>query len=59
MQHFAYKIYKNIVCGLVLQETVLTSIRPTDEVTVTLVIKLVKVLPPESCHQLYNIIFRR
>lgn len=41
------------------QETVLVSERPTDKAKVTVVIKLVKVLPPESCQQLYNIIFRR
>lgn len=41
------------------QETVVQSTRNTDNATITIVIKLVKVLPPDSCPQLYNIIFRR
>ncbi|KAH3863467.1 hypothetical protein DPMN_026456, partial [Dreissena polymorpha] len=41
------------------QETVLTGVRHTDGVPVTITIRLTKVIPPESCHQLYNIIFRK
>ncbi|XP_052772354.1 piwi-like protein 1 [Mya arenaria] len=40
-------------------ETILHSIRNTDNTPVTIIIRLTKVLPPESCHQLYNIVFRR
>lgn len=40
-------------------ETKLTSTRLTDGVVVSITIKLVKVLKPESCTTLYNIIFRR
>lgn len=41
------------------QETVLHSERPTDQAKITIVIRQTKVLPPESCQQLYNIVFRR
>lgn len=41
------------------QETVLHSKRPTDGVDVTITIRLTKVITPEQCVALYNIIFRR
>nr|XP_022317079.1 piwi-like protein 1 [Crassostrea virginica] len=41
------------------QETVLKSKRPTDGVDVTITIRLTKVITPEQCVPLYNIIFRR
>ena len=41
------------------QETVLTSVRRTDNVPISIIIRLTKVLPPESMTQLYNIVFRR
>lgn len=41
------------------QETALTSTRSTDGDIITITIKLVKILKPESCTPLYNIIFRR
>jgi len=47
---FAIKMKNEVSIGLKL---------PTDQSAVMLVIKLVKVLPPDQCLQLYNIVFRR
>ncbi|XP_071132212.1 piwi-like protein 1 [Mytilus edulis] len=41
------------------QETVVISKRITDGVDITLTIRLTRVVPPESCLMVYNIIFRR
>lgn len=41
------------------RETVLKSTRITDGVEITICIKMVKILPPEQCVTLYNVIFRR
>lgn len=42
-----------------IQETVINTNRPTDGEAVTIKIRLVKVLPPEQCIQLYNVLFRK
>ncbi|KAL3877253.1 hypothetical protein ACJMK2_034986 [Sinanodonta woodiana] len=39
--------------------TIFISDRPTDGAKISITVRLVKVLPPDSCVQLYNIIFRR
>ena len=41
------------------QETVVKSTRLTDDAEITLTIRLTRVVPPESCLMVYNIIFRR
>ncbi|KAK3090400.1 hypothetical protein FSP39_011581 [Pinctada imbricata] len=41
------------------QETKLTSKRLTDGAMITITVRLTKVVPPEQCVPLYNIIFRR
>jgi len=41
------------------KETILHSMRQTDQSKITIRIKMVKVLPPDACVQLYNIVFRK